>query len=398
MSAGWALTPLRKALKRVERFEPRLDLVDYPFAGTYSYARGVFVSERKLGASFKLPKVQRIRAGDFVYCKIMAWEGAFGTVPMEADGCVMSGAFVAYEPVAPIIEPKFLDWYFRTPSNWQRVGRQSTGTNVRRQSLHPEQFEATEIPLPPIDEQRRIVARIEELAAKVEEARGLRSSTANEANHVWQRYAARLFSSSMPIKPPSLDDVTHIVGGQSLPEMVAEPSEAGDVHLVKVSDMNRAGNETYIYSSALSLFTNSPLLRGIRLLPNGAVILPKRGGAIATNKKRILTCSAALDPNLMGIFPRNDSDLSSSYLFAWLKTIDLASMQDGTSVPQINKGDLAPLAFPLVPLIDQQRIVAELDALQAKVDAVKALQTETAAELDAMLPAILDKAFKGELV
>jgi type I restriction enzyme S subunit len=45
----------------------------------------------------------------------------------------------------------------------------------------------------------------------------------------------------------------------------------------------------------------------------------------------------------------------------------------------------------------QQRIVAELDALQAKVDAVKALQTETAAELDAMLPAILDKAFKGEL-
>lgn len=35
-------------------------------------------------------------------------------------------------------------------------------------------------------------------------------------------------------------------------------------------------------------------------------------------------------------------------------------------------------------------------ALQAKVDAVKALQVETAAELDAMLPAILDKAFKGE--
>jgi len=32
-----------------------------------------------------------------------------------------------------------------------------------------------------------------------------------------------------------------------------------------------------------------------------------------------------------------------------------------------------------------------------KLDSVKALQTETAAELDAMLPVILDKAFKGEL-
>ena len=43
------------------------------------------------------------------------------------------------------------------------------------------------------------------------------------------------------------------------------------------------------------------------------------------------------------------------------------------------------------------KIVAELDALQAEVDALKRLQAETAAELDALLPAILDRAFKGEL-
>jgi len=43
------------------------------------------------------------------------------------------------------------------------------------------------------------------------------------------------------------------------------------------------------------------------------------------------------------------------------------------------------------------RILTELDVLQAEVDALKRLQAETAAELDALLPAILDKAFKGEL-
>ena len=37
--------------------------------------------------------------------------------------------------------------------------------------------------------------------------------------------------------------------------------------------------------------------------------------------------------------------------------------------------------------------LAELDALQAEVDALKRLQAETAAELDALLPAILDRAF-----
>jgi type I restriction enzyme S subunit len=45
----------------------------------------------------------------------------------------------------------------------------------------------------------------------------------------------------------------------------------------------------------------------------------------------------------------------------------------------------------------QVKIVAALDALQSKLDSVKALQAETAVELDAMLPAILDKAFKGGL-
>ena len=48
-------------------------------------------------------------------------------------------------------------------------------------------------------------------------------------------------------------------------------------------------------------------------------------------------------------------------------------------------------------LAEQRRIVAELDTLQAEVDALKRLQAETATELDALLPALLDRAFKGEL-
>ena len=45
----------------------------------------------------------------------------------------------------------------------------------------------------------------------------------------------------------------------------------------------------------------------------------------------------------------------------------------------------------------QLRIVAELDELQSEVEALKRLQAETAAELDALLPVILDRDFKGEL-
>ena len=51
----------------------------------------------------------------------------------------------------------------------------------------------------------------------------------------------------------------------------------------------------------------------------------------------------------------------------------------------------------LPPLEEQQMIAGHLSHLQAKVDSLKALQTQSAAELDALLPSILDKAFKGEL-
>ena len=56
------------------------------------------------------------------------------------------------------------------------------------------------------------------------------------------------------------------------------------------------------------------------------------------------------------------------------------------------------IPFPSsLSLSEQREIVAKLDTLQAQVDALLKLHTETATELDALMPSILDKAFKGEL-
>ena len=53
--------------------------------------------------------------------------------------------------------------------------------------------------------------------------------------------------------------------------------------------------------------------------------------------------------------------------------------------------------IPVPSLPEQRRIVSEMDALQAEVDALNRLQAGSAAELDALLPALLDRAFNGEL-
>jgi len=65
----------------------------------------------------------------------------------------------------------------------------------------------------------------------------------------------------------------------------------------------------------------------------------------------------------------------------------------GVEYPDVKiKNSLARAILP-----EKHRIVAYLGNLQAKVEALKRLQAETATELDALLPSILDKAFKGEL-
>ena len=64
---------------------------------------------------------------------------------------------------------------------------------------------------------------------------------------------------------------------------------------------------------------------------------------------------------------------------------------------KLNTAKLLAFKVPVPPLEQQRRIVAYLDGLQAKVDRLKALQAQTRAELDALLPSILDRAFKGEL-
>ena len=69
----------------------------------------------------------------------------------------------------------------------------------------------------------------------------------------------------------------------------------------------------------------------------------------------------------------------------------------GSTRKGVNSKIVRDLPFRIPPLNDQRRIVTYLDSLQAKVEAVKRHQAATAAKLDALLPSILDRAFKGAL-
>ena len=187
----------------------------------------------------------------------------------------------------------------------------------------------------------------------------------------------------------TLAEVASFFGGSSLPPSIPFDGQAGGSLLTKVSDMNLSGNETRIHRTVG--WTSQPTARA-STVPAGAVVLPKRGAAIATNKKRITTRQSALDPNLMGVMPNTDKALTD-YLFEWFRSFNLSSITSGSSVPQLNKKDLSPLALPLPPLAEQRVFSEKLTAIDAERDRVaRALDAD-----DELFAALQHRAFRGEL-
>jgi type I restriction enzyme S subunit len=88
----------------------------------------------------------------------MAWEGALGVVPSEFDQLFVSPEFMVFEIDQNRVLPETLDVYFRTPTVWPKLSGESTGTNVRRRRLHPDDFLAYKMPLPSMQAQQRLRA------------------------------------------------------------------------------------------------------------------------------------------------------------------------------------------------------------------------------------------------
>ncbi len=132
---------------------------------------------------------------------------------------------------------------------------------------------------------------------------------------------------------------------------------------IKVSDMNITGNEIKFRSANLErLLPEKEAIK--RTVPDNSIVFPKRGAAIATNKKRLTTGLTVLDPNLIAVIPTKA--VNHRYLFHWFNTFDLKKITDPGPTPQLNKKDIAPLKFPMPTVEEQEVIAAAIDAAEGK--------------------------------
>lgn len=186
--------PIGEFLTLIERDHTVDPLVAYPMMGVRSFGRGAFKSNPLSGSATSYSKLRKVQAGDIVYPKLMAWEGAFAQVPHELEDHWVSPEFCTFE----IDESRACPSYIRHLISWEGFRDDllpgSSGTNARRRRLNPKQFMQHVVPLPSLSEQQAAserLDRIERICVEILNANArLESAAQSLTNQVLNRISA----------------------------------------------------------------------------------------------------------------------------------------------------------------------------------------------------------------
>jgi type I restriction enzyme S subunit len=394
MSKAWPKVRLGEVLTHYQEYiEP--DAAIYPKLSVKLYGKGVVLDTPADGATLKMKKHQLAKEGQVILSEIWGKKGAIGFVPTEGEGALCTSHFFLFNVRAEKVEPRWLQAIFSANYLQEQLDAEAKGTTGYA-AVRPKTLLACQIPLPPLAEQKRIVARIEELAALINEARVLRKQGAEEADALWGRGASQILARAVeeyPVRP--LSDLVTIRGGGT-PSKADVSYWEGTIPWITPKDMKRRELRDAIdHISELATQETAA-----KLIQPDAVLVVVRGMILAhTFPSAVLRAPAAINQDMKAIIPKQELLPEFLCMVFWACNPRILELVEKSThdTRKLETDKLLGSKVVIPPLQEQQRIVAELDALQAQVDALKRLQAETAAELNALLPSVLDKAFKSEL-
>jgi type I restriction enzyme S subunit len=306
-----------------------------------------------------------------------------GPTNLCAETCCIGRGLAAIRP-GHRTDSKFLLFALRAmePEIIQR-GQGSTFSAITKRDLL-----SCQIPLPPLDEQRRIVARVEELFARIEEAQLLRAAAG--------QYAERLMPAALTItfrqarrqatKIASLGSVCEVEMGQSPPGDSYHSEPKG---LPLLNGPTEFGIE---YPTPVQ-WTTAPT----KVCQPGDLLICVRGAT--TGRTNWADQSYCIGRGIAAIRSRDSEETLLNYVahYVHAQADEILAAGRGSTFPNLTKTQLISWDLPLLTLEEQRHIIEYLDGVQTQVMELKRLQAESAAELERLSGAVLARAFRREL-
>jgi len=389
MITKWSLVRIGDVADPVERSEAPVPGKAYRQIGVRLWGQGAYEREILDGVQTKYQTLFRVENGDIIVNKIWARNGSVAVVTNELAGCYGSGEFPIFSPNRNQLNPRWFHWITKATWFWRECDLKSRGTSGKNR-IRPEKFLEIQIPLPSVEEQRRVVAKMDELARKIEEAHRLRHEATHEVQSLLES------ASKVAFKPKSHWLEARVGDFCEMPQYgytESATTEPVGPRFLRITDIQngRVNWDNVPYCSC-------PNPQPYFLKEND--ILFARTGATTGKSFLIRDCPEAVFASYL-IRLRVRSTVTPEYLYRYFQSpsywTQVIEEKKGTGQPNVNGKKLANIRVPIPPLEEQRRIVEYLGGLTDKLDVLSGLQVNTTTELGALLPSILDKAFKGEL-
>ena len=382
MNNQWPTEKLCTVLRRSEdTIMPEVD-AEYREVTVRLWGNGVIERGRVKGASLSGRRFVA-HAGQFIVSRIDARNGAMGLVPASLEGALVTNDFPLFTLDTQRIDPAFFGWLCRTPDFVELCRRASEGT-TNRVRLKEERFLALDLSLPLLSEQRRIVARIEALAAQVHQAKVLRKE---EETEIRQMLLAAFWSIARDAPRRSMSETAPLVRRpvtvtpESLyPELGVRSFGNGTFHKPVLTGLEIGDKRIFRIESGDLIFSNV-------FAWEGAIAVAKQEDVGRVGSHRFITCvpqpTQAIAEFLCFFFLTDEG----------LELIGKASPGGAGRNRTLGISALEKILVPVPELADQRWCCS----LLAEVAELRSLQEEATKELDALLPSVLARAFAGGL-
>jgi len=300
-----------------------------------------------------------------------------------------------------LIYPEFLYLFTRSPSGQEQlIPRGATQKNINAKFI-----QSLLIPLPPLDEQKRIVARVEELMSRIKEAKKLREETKKQTEILWQSVLAETFPQPGTQLPKGwrwvrLNEITKVLESGKRPKGGVKniangiPSIGGE-HITWDGGFDFA-NIRYVPYEFYQSMRKGKINKGdILIVKDGATT-----GKTAYVSEDFPFKDACINEHVY-ILRIYENLAISQFVFLFLMSssgqTQLKNTFHGAAQGGINSEFINQVTIPLPPLEEQKRIANYLQEVHEKIQELKEVQAKTEEEIKLLEQSILEKAFRGEL-
>jgi len=305
---------------------------------------------------------QIIKENDVLFGTTRPTLKRFCIVEDKNDGDICSTGFCVLRPNNEIVSSKWVFYQLMADKFYAYIEPLQSGATYP--AVTDGVVKSYVIPIPSLSEQQHIVEELDLLSSIIEKKKVQLTELDNLAQSIFYEMFGNPTKADKGWGLKKMEEVCTLKSGNS----DANKSASGDLPYVKVGDMNLEGNETFITLSSTYVDRTS---NAKSIFPSGTTIFPKRGGAILTNKKRLTKVDICCDLNVMGAIPNADI-LHPLYVYFYFLRIDFGIFANtGSTIPQINNYDIAPMDIAIPPIDLQNQFAEKVQAIELQKELIK---------------------------